>query len=66
MELAYENEHGILGDVNGDGVVDTQDALKAIGYYLSDTYVATADLNGDKVVDTQDALKIIGIYLTSE
>lgn len=61
-----QGEEVLLGDVNGDGVVDTQDALKAIGYYLTDTYVAAADLNGDNVVDTQDALKIIGIYLTSE
>lgn len=53
-------------DVNSDCVVDTQDALKAIGYYLKEQYVSAADVNGDNLVDTQDALKIIGIYLTSE
>lgn len=53
-------------DVNSDCVVDTQDALKAIGYYLNEQYISAADVNGDNAVDTQDALKIIGIYLTSE
>ena len=66
-EFEGVNEQGgLMGDVNGDGQVDTQDALKAIGYYLTDTYVAVADVNGDNTVDTQDALIIIRIYLTSE
>lgn len=61
------NEQGaLLGDVNNDGTVDTQDALVAIGYYLKSEYVAAADVNNDNAVDTQDALKIIEIYLTSE
>ena len=51
-------------DVNNDCLVDTQDALKAIGYYLGEQYVSAADVNGDNAVDTQDALKIIGIYLS--
>ena len=53
-------------DVNFDGQVDTQDALKAIGYYVAvpRVYKSSADINGDGVVDTQDALKIVGIYLT--
>lgn len=58
------------GDVSGDGVVDTQDAIKVIQYYLlknpSNFNVSAADVNGDGVVDTQDAIKIIKIYLKKE
>lgn len=65
------NLNGVTGgfkvanaDVNQDCLVDTQDALKAIGYYLEGQYVSSADVNADNAVDTQDALKIIGIYLS--
>ena len=63
-------ENILLGDVNGDGVVDTQDAIKVIQFYLkkaSDNFdESAADVNGDGVVDTQDAIKIIKIYLKKE
>ena len=59
-----------MGDVNGDGVVDTQDAIKVIQHYLkknpADFDENAADVNGDGVVDTQDAIKIIKIYLKKE
>lgn len=59
-----------LGDVNDDGVIDTQDAIKVTQHYLgkqpSDFDVSAADVNDDGVVDTQDAIKIIRIYLNKE
>ena len=55
------------GDANGDGVIDTQDAIKVVQYYLgknpTDFYTEAADVNNDGVVDTQDAIQIIKIYL---
>ena len=63
----WTNVVGLLGDANGDKVVDTQDAIKAIQYYLiknpADFNPKAANMNDDKVVDTQDAIKIIKIYL---
>lgn len=60
----------LIGDVNDDGVVDTQDAIKVIQYYLKKNPEnfdkRAADVNGDGVVDTQDAIKIIKIYLKKE
>jgi len=56
-----------LGDANGDGFIDTQDAIKGIQYYLGknpeDFDTLAADVNGDGVVDTQDAILIIKMYL---
>ena len=60
----------LLGDANGDGVIDTQDAIKVVQYYLgknpTDFNIQAADVNNDGVVDTQDAIQIIKIYLKKE
>lgn len=57
----------LLGDVNGDGEVDTMDAIAVIGYYLNGStenfIIEAADVNGDGEVDTMDAVAIIGKYL---
>lgn len=60
----------LKGDANGDGNVDTQDAIKAIQYYLgknpTDFNFSAADVTGDGNVDTQDAIQIIKIYLNKQ
>ena len=57
----------VPGDANGDSVIDTQDAIKVVQYYLgknpTDFNIQAADVNNDGVVDTQDAIQIIKIYL---
>jgi hypothetical protein len=55
----------ILGDVNGDGVVDSTD-LGVLGMAWGSTigqpnYISKADLNGDGVIDSTD-LGIFGIH----
>jgi hypothetical protein len=69
-DLSYTNGTLIIlakGDANGDGVIDTQDAIKVVQYYLgknpTDFNIQAADVNNDGVVDTQDAIQIIKIYL---
>ena len=54
----------LLGDVNGDGVVDTSDALMclraAMGLItLEGSSLMAADVNGDGAVDSFDALTIL-------
>lgn len=57
-----------LGDVNGDGSVDTSDALLALRIYVG-TYSATdvqrkaADVSKDSVIDTTDALLMLRFYV---
>ena len=53
-----------LGDVNGDGVIDTADAVLVLQYAakLIDgnvLNVKAADVNGDGVIDTADAVLIL-------
>ena len=54
----------VYGDLNGDGVVDTNDAMFVLRYdarslTLSDAQLTIADVNGDGVVDTNDAILIL-------
>ena len=56
-----------LGDVNMDGVIDTQDAnLLLSAYYgseeLTEEQLALADVDGNGVIDTQDANLIVSYY----
>lgn len=53
-----------MGDINGDGAVNTADALMAqqaaVGKIpLTETQTLAADIDGDKKISTADALKIL-------
>lgn len=60
----------LKGDVNGDGTVDTQDAILVIQEYLGESPAgfnsSVADMNGDGNIDTQDAILVIEKYLSNE
>ncbi len=56
------------GDANGDGVVNTTDAMLAIDKYLGNTVylnVPATDVNGDGIINTNDAMLIQEIYLNT-
>jgi hypothetical protein len=65
-----DNQVGIAGDINGDGVVDITDAVALINRYLSGTTdtlnLSIADMNNDGVVDITDAVAIVNKYLRNE
>lgn len=53
----------VLGDVNGDGIVDAADAVMVQRYdagliTLQDAQLIAADVTGDGTVDAADAVKI--------
>jgi hypothetical protein len=56
--LSTLNQSAISEDLNGDGVVDTQDVLKIYEYIQTGRIGDGFDINGDGVVDTQDVLRI--------
>ena len=70
-ELAREAElrNFIPGDANGDGVVDTKDAILVIGFSLGKEGIylnaSAANIVEDGVVDTKDAIAIINKYLNT-
>lgn len=57
----------LMGDVNGDGVVDVQDVSVLIDYILGKDLpvfvIAAANVNGDETIDVQDVSGIIDIVL---
>ena len=57
-----------MGDINGDGVVNMQDAQLAMRYAigiaeLSDEQLSIGDINGDGIVNSSDATMIARIAL---
>lgn len=59
----------MIGDVNCDRKVDTQDAILVIQKYLGEIpegfINGAADVNGDGIIDTQDAILMIESYLNN-
>jgi len=58
----------VLGDVDGNGVVDTTDYLNVKKYCLGDVelngaFLEAADVDGDRPVDATDYLRIKGHFL---
>ena len=51
----------MLGDVNGDGIINVLDVVVVVGYILNNSYVATADLNQDENLDVLDVVILITI-----
>lgn len=52
----------ILGDVNGDGVVDDTDLALVLESFGSDNACLTADINGDGVVDDTDLAIVLEAF----
>lgn len=62
------DKEGILGDVNGNGKVDEEDAELVQKYdagtgSLTDDEKKRADVNGDGVIDAGDAVKILNMII---
>ena len=54
---------GMLGDVNGDSIVNIQDVILTINLVLSNQYNMSADLNSDSTVDVLDVVQLVNIIL---
>jgi hypothetical protein len=60
----------VLGDANGDGVVDVADVVAIVNCILGeqgDNFVeAAADVNGDGIIDVADVVSVVNIILDGE
>ena len=61
------------GDVNGDGVLNTEDVTDMVNHLLDpdsstwdDYQLAAADLNGDGIIDIKDLTVMINLLLTDD
>lgn len=69
LELTIGEEEAdlLIGDVNMDGTIDTQDANLVVSYYygseeLTEQQLKLADVDGNGTIDTQDANLIVSYY----
>ena len=67
VNVSSKGYGGILGDVDGDEVVDSADAAYVYAYYngrmsLEGSQLSMADVDGDGVVDSADAALIYAFY----
>ena len=53
-----ESVSGAAEDVNGDGIIDTQDVLAVYDAIQASSNDSRYDVNGDTIIDTQDVLAI--------
>ena len=60
---AYWYGTNLLGDVNGDGIVNVIDIVLIVNYILDDLYIIEADLNEDGTVNILDIVILTTIIL---
>ena len=56
-------QQSIIGDVNGDSVINVQDIVLTVNLVMSGEYNSAADLNSDSVINVLDIVQIINIIL---
>lgn len=59
----FEPAGVLLGDVNGDGVVDLLDVAPFVEAVASGTYIAQADINGDGMVNLLDVQPFVDLLI---
>lgn len=62
-EIVTDSPERLLGDVNGDGLVNIADVVTIVSYILGDTpevfYEDAADMNEDGEINITDAVKLV-------
>ncbi len=53
----------VLGDLNGDSLINVQDIVLTVNLVMNAEYEATADLNSDNVVNVLDIVQIVNTIL---
>tara|TARA_Y100000590_G_scaffold374045_1_gene438213 strand:+ start:245 stop:715 length:471 start_codon:yes stop_codon:yes gene_type:complete len=56
-------QQSIIGDVNGDSVINIQDIVLTVNLVMSGEYNSSADLNSDGVTNVLDIVQIVNIIL---
>ena len=58
-------DDGLLGDVNGDGVLNVLDVVTLVNIILNnDDYILEGDMNQDGALDVLDIVTLVNIILS--
>ena len=63
MAIRCVSDNYILGDINGDEVLNVLDIVLMINMILSDEYSVVADVNEDESVDVLDVVLMVNILV---
>ena len=58
-----ECNDSVIGDINGDSLVNIQDIILTINYILNSEYNILADINSDNAVDILDIVQLVNLIL---
>tara|TARA_Y100001970_G_scaffold231252_1_gene287400 strand:- start:755 stop:1225 length:471 start_codon:yes stop_codon:yes gene_type:complete len=61
--LEEHYQQSIIGDVNGDSVINVQDIVLTVNLVMNEEYNSSADLNSDGVANVLDIVLIVNIIL---
>ena len=57
-------DDGLLGDVNGDGVLNVLDVVSLVNIILNgDEYILSGDMNQDGTIDVLDIVTLVNTIL---
>ena len=58
-------DNGLLGDVNGDGILNVLDVVTLVNIILNnDDYILAGDMNQDGALDVLDIVTLVNIILS--
>jgi CubicO group peptidase (beta-lactamase class C family) len=63
FNFAEETDFAVIGDVNGDEIINIQDIVLVVNFILNSLYSDLADLNSDSTVDILDIVQLVNIIL---
>ena len=58
-----EEEEVLLGDYNGDGILDILDVVQLVNNVLAGNYYAPGDINSDTAMDILDVVLLVNLIL---
>tara|TARA_B100002052_G_C15872651_1_gene595469 strand:+ start:219 stop:689 length:471 start_codon:yes stop_codon:yes gene_type:complete len=59
----YYPEDVLLGDINGDTLINVQDVVLAVNLVMSGNHDSAADINSDGITNVLDIVQIVNIIL---
>tara|TARA_Y100001970_G_scaffold271364_1_gene366519 strand:- start:6026 stop:7528 length:1503 start_codon:yes stop_codon:yes gene_type:complete len=63
FSYAEENNFGLNGDVNEDGIINVLDIVQTVNLVLTNEYEVNSDLNEDGIVNVLDIVQLVNIIL---
>ena len=63
INFSISTQSNLLGDVNGDFLINVQDIVIAVDLALNNEYASLADFNSDNYIDVLDIVQLINLIL---